>query len=167
MPAPGCYHVVSELYRRHFSAWERQKPQTGLITTQLPPCQTAESKSQETTAGPWVLPQRALQPRSPLQIAGGLRDRAVGCCVGYTGRLRQQLALESESVTQLLRDLPVCHPASPSPTSPKGHPLSGELSYTSGSQYPLEPSRKGARYLERRTDEGQVPTKLCDLRQVA
>lgn len=33
VPAPGCHHVVSELYRTHLSVWERQKPQRRLTGT--------------------------------------------------------------------------------------------------------------------------------------
>lgn len=169
MPAPGGHRAVSELYRTHPSAWERQTPQMGLTAT---PSFAPLPDSRDRTSGDdgRLLCPLPRGPRTPLpspdwRAASGAGAAAPAPWGAFSsGRLSRASQSRSFFVTCL------CHPSSPQPSFTQGTP-SG-LSHSSGSQYHLELSRKGTYYhLERRTDEGQVPSatpsKLCDLRQAA
>lgn len=90
VPAPGCHHVVSELYRTHLSVWERQKPQRRLTGTpehraaHLLPCRTAEMDSQDTIAGSCVLSPEGCAPASQPGPAGSLGGQG-GCASSVRG----------------------------------------------------------------------------------
>lgn len=121
VPAPGCRHVVSELYRTHLSAWERQKPQRRLTATPsgasapLPDGRDGLSGYDRRLLRP--LP-RGLCARFPARTGGQPRG---------PGRLRQLRGAPSaaagsrERGSRLASLRPACVSSpSPSPTSPKG-----------------------------------------------
>lgn len=88
VPAPGCHHVVSELYRTHLSVWERQKPQRRLTGTPEQRICSPAGRQRWTlrirSQAPASSPQRAVRPLpSPdRRAASGARAAAPALCVG-------------------------------------------------------------------------------------
>lgn len=123
VPAPGCHHVVSELYRTHLSVWERQKPQRRLTGTPS----SASAPLPDGRDGLSGYDRRLLRPL-PRGLCARLPARTGGQPRG-PGRLRQLCAWGAFSSRWLQRArrslsffatcLPVCHPPAPAQLPPR------------------------------------------------
>lgn len=122
VPAPGCHHVVSELYRTHLSVWERQKPQrrlTGTPSSASAPLPDGRDGLSGYDPGSCVLSPEGCAPASQPGPAGSLGGQG-GCASSVRGAPSAAAgSRERGGRWASLRPACVSSP-SPSPTSPKG-----------------------------------------------